>query len=104
MSTFDWTTAPDVFTIPEAAEILRCSYNAVRILCHSKDKGFPAMRIGRAWAISAVGLRAWIKNLSNSPGHRAAPLLPAGKLSCLPGGAPKSNATQLSEFVAERKS
>ena len=46
-------------TLKEAAEELGCGENKVYELVHRSD--FPAMKIGKNWRISRIGLYEWIE-------------------------------------------
>jgi excisionase family DNA binding protein len=55
-----WDELPAILTIEETARFLRRGYRCVLQLCH--QKGFPSLRIGRAWRINRDGLRRWIES------------------------------------------
>lgn len=49
-------------TLKEAARELGCSENKVYELVHRND--FPAMKIGRNWKISRIGLYEWVQKMT----------------------------------------
>lgn len=54
----DWEDLPAVLTIEETARFLRRGYRCVLRLC--RQRGFPAMRLGRRWLINRDGLKRWL--------------------------------------------
>ncbi|MEW6573480.1 MAG: helix-turn-helix domain-containing protein [Bacillota bacterium] len=59
MERYDWDDLPAILTLQEAAQFLRRGYRCVLALCHTR--GFPAIRLGRAWRINRDGLRRWLE-------------------------------------------
>lgn len=54
----DWSTAPELLTVEEAAVLSRVAASQLYKLC--RVEGFPSLRFGRAIRIHRDGFRRWL--------------------------------------------
>jgi excisionase family DNA binding protein len=62
----DWQDLPAVLNLQQAAAFMQIGYRRTLELCHSR--GFPCLRLGRAFRISRDGLRKWLEQKTSSGG------------------------------------